>query len=77
MYLERSTRRGERGSWELVTPPNSGRDRFPQLFYPPVEVNGPVVVKAGAVVCISGDSGDTWTQLALPPARGSLQRLPR
>jgi len=69
MYLERSERRGERGSWELVTPPNSGRDRFSQLFYPPVEVNGPVVVKAGAVVCISGDSGDTWTQLALPPAR--------
>lgn len=68
MFLERSSRRGERSSWELVTPPNSGPERFRQLFYPPLEVNGPVVVKAGEVVCISSDSGDTWTQLALPPA---------
>jgi hypothetical protein len=67
MSLERSSRRGERGSWRPVTPPDSGRDQFRQLFYPPLEVNARVVVKAGEVVCVSSDSGATWTKVALPP----------
>jgi photosystem II stability/assembly factor-like uncharacterized protein len=67
MQLERSSRRGDRGSWTTVTPPNSGRDQFRQLFYPPLEVNARVVVKAGEVVCLSSDSGTTWTKVALPP----------
>jgi photosystem II stability/assembly factor-like uncharacterized protein len=67
MSLERSSRRGDRGSWTPVTPPDSGRDQFRQLFYPPLEVNARVVVKAGEVVCVSSDSGTTWTKVALPP----------
>lgn len=67
MSLERSSRRGDRGSWRPVTPPDSGRDQFRQLFYPPLEVNARVVVKAGEVACVSSDSGATWTKVALPP----------
>lgn len=70
MNMERSSRRGDPGSWEDVTPPNSGPDQFSQLFYPPVEVNDQVVVKAGEVVCVSSDNGTTWAQVALPPAAG-------
>lgn len=67
MSLERSSSRGDRDSWDWVTPPNAGRDQFKQLFYPPVEVNGQVVVKAGEVVCASADGGDTWIRVPLPP----------
>jgi photosystem II stability/assembly factor-like uncharacterized protein len=57
-------------NWKRVTPPNSGPDRLKQLFYPPLEVNGNVVVIAGEVVCISDDEGATWTQVPLPPVDG-------
>jgi photosystem II stability/assembly factor-like uncharacterized protein len=67
MSLERSDSRGDRDSWTRVTPPNSAREQFQQLFYPPLEVNGEVVVKAGEVVCISSNSGATWIKAALPP----------
>ncbi len=65
MYLERSTSRGDPESWENVTPPGSGNVR--QLFYPPVEVNGELVVKAGDVVYLSPDRGDSWANVPLPP----------
>ena len=68
MYMERSSHRGDPDSWEDVTPPDSDPDQFNQLFYPPLEVNGQVVVKAGEVACVSSDSGGTWTQVPLPPA---------
>ena len=70
MHLERSSHRGDPDSWKKVTPPNSRPDQFRQLFYPPLEVNGQLVVKAGEVVCLSSESGDadTWTKVALPPA---------
>jgi hypothetical protein len=48
-----------------VTPPQSF-ERFAQLFYPPLEVNGDVVVIAGEVVCISSDRGLSWINVALP-----------
>src|SRR6266511_5258770 len=57
-------------NWKPVIPPNSGPNRFQQLFYPPLEVNDNVVVIAGEVVCISDDEGTTWTQVPLPPAAG-------
>jgi len=56
--------------WKQVTPPNTGPDRFQQLFYPPLEANGDVVVMAGEVVCISSDGAATWTQVPLPPIAG-------
>lgn len=68
MAMERSSNGGDPGSWVDVTPPDS--DWFRQLFYPPLEVNEQVVVKAGEVVCVSSDGGDTWTQVPLPPSDG-------
>lgn len=67
MTLRRSARRGDPNSWTTVTPPNSGPEQVRQLFYPPVEVNARVVVKAGEVVFLSSDSGTTWTKVALSP----------
>jgi photosystem II stability/assembly factor-like uncharacterized protein len=64
MAMERSTSRGDPDSWEKATPPG----QFPKLFYPPVEVNEEVVVKAGQVVCVSSDSGHTWDSVSLPQA---------
>jgi photosystem II stability/assembly factor-like uncharacterized protein len=66
MSTSRSTERGDRASWEELT--QAGWDRFESLFYAPLEVNGDLVVKAGEVVCISADGGDSWASVALPPA---------
>jgi hypothetical protein len=68
MYLLRSLNRGDPGSWKNVTPPKSTPADFQQLFYPPLEVNGQVVAKAGEVVCLSSDGGDTWSKVKLLPA---------
>jgi len=65
MYMERSDSRGDADSWEDVSPPDD--DRRLKLFYPPVEVNGDVVVKAGDIVFISTRGGRNWKQVPLPP----------
>jgi photosystem II stability/assembly factor-like uncharacterized protein len=64
MAMERSTHGGDRDTWKNVTPPEAQGKR--KLFYPPVEVNGDVVVKAGEVVHVSGDSGSHWAHIQLP-----------
>jgi photosystem II stability/assembly factor-like uncharacterized protein len=64
MYMERSDQRGDAGSWEDVTPPGD-TDQLLKLFYPPVEVNGDVVAKAGQIVYISRDSGTSWKRVPL------------
>jgi photosystem II stability/assembly factor-like uncharacterized protein len=70
MDMDRSSHRGDRNSWVEVTPPGDS-DRLLKLFYPPVEVNDEVVVKAGQIVYVSSDEGDTWDQVPLPqPASG-------
>jgi photosystem II stability/assembly factor-like uncharacterized protein len=69
MLIDRSRRRGDPDSWERVTPPGNPNQRG-QLFYPPVEVNDEVVVKAGHTVYLSRDSADTWSQVVLPPGGG-------
>lgn len=68
MYMERSRSGGDRDSWEDVTPP--APESLKKLFYPPVEVSGDVVVKAGEVVYVSSDAGDSWEDVPLPPAPG-------
>ncbi|HEX6689259.1 MAG TPA: hypothetical protein VF085_11450 [Solirubrobacterales bacterium] len=65
MYLERSTSRGDPESWQNVTPPGSNETK--KLFYPPLEANGSLVAKAGEVVYLSKDSGDSWDSVPLPP----------
>jgi photosystem II stability/assembly factor-like uncharacterized protein len=68
MYLERSRKRGDPDSWEDVSPP--APESLKKLFYPPVEVSGDVVVKAGEVVYVSSDGGGSWHGVPLPPAAG-------
>jgi photosystem II stability/assembly factor-like uncharacterized protein len=70
MYLERSRHRGDADSWEDVTPPDA--DTPLQLFYPPVEVNGSVVVKAGHTVHLSRDAGDSWSDVDLSGGQRSI-----
>lgn len=65
MYMERSDHRGDPDSWQNATPPGDS-DQLRKLFYPPVEVNDELVVKAGEVVYISSDSGHKWTKVPLP-----------
>jgi photosystem II stability/assembly factor-like uncharacterized protein len=64
MYTKRSRNAGDPGSWKDVTP--RGAKQIEKLFYPPLEVNGQVVVKAGDVVCLSTDRGDNWQRVRLP-----------
>jgi len=64
MYMERSDHRGDADSWQNVTPPGDSPQLL-KLFYPPVEVNGDVVVKAGQIVYISRDSGANWKRIPL------------
>jgi photosystem II stability/assembly factor-like uncharacterized protein len=66
MTLERSKSGGDPGSWEDVTPP--GSEGSNKLFYPPLEVREELVVKAGDVVYLSSDSGDSWLSVPLPLA---------
>jgi photosystem II stability/assembly factor-like uncharacterized protein len=69
MYMERSSHRGDPDSWENVTPPDD--DQLRKLFYPPVEVHGDLVVKAGEIAYISTESGANWSEVALPqPSAG-------
>jgi photosystem II stability/assembly factor-like uncharacterized protein len=64
MYLERSDHRGDADSWQNVTPPGD-TDQLLKLFYPPFEVNGDVISKAGQIVYVSRDSGASWKHVAL------------
>lgn len=66
IWLDRSTSRGDPNSWTRVLDRTPETDLVEKLFYPPVEVNADVVVKAGEVVWISSDSGDNWDTVALP-----------
>ena len=52
-------------------------DNYPDgaLFYPPLDVNGAVVVQAGKTVYISSDCGTNWTTVALPAAAGFASAL--
>jgi photosystem II stability/assembly factor-like uncharacterized protein len=65
MSIERSTVGGGWDTWVYVLG-TEVPDGYHCLFYPPMEVNGNVVAKAGETVYISSDSGDTWTVLRLP-----------
>jgi hypothetical protein len=64
MFTERSDHRGDADSWHDVTPPGDSPQLL-KLFYPPLEVNGEVVAKAGQIVYISRNSGAEWKTIAL------------
>ncbi|MFY9588527.1 MAG: hypothetical protein WAT66_13835, partial [Actinomycetota bacterium] len=74
MGLQRSTTGGSWGSWSNIGPPAPAG--YSSLFYPPMEVNGNVVVQAGASAFISTDTGTTWTEVALASGIATALAIP-
>lgn len=73
MTLERSMTGGGFGSWTSIAPQvGSG---YLSLFYPPMEVNGNVVVQAGQSIFVSTDTGSTFRELFLPADAGTATAL--
>lgn len=69
MWIERSTKGGGWNTWTELNIPLQTGDSYLEggaLFYPPVEVNGGLVVRAGRAVFLSRNSGNSWARLALP-----------
>ena len=62
MPVERSDNRG--ANWANVSPPVPAN--YNALFYPPLEVCGTTVARAGQSMFLSRNSGGAWTQLAIP-----------
>jgi photosystem II stability/assembly factor-like uncharacterized protein len=72
MGMLRSTRGGGWASWRSIGPNVPDSEDYPNgaLFYPPVEVNGNVVVQAGRSVWINAGTGTQWRQIPLPSQAG-------
>ena len=70
MDLSRSQNRGD--TWTEITPWEPKGTRA--LFYAPLEVNGELVVKAGEIVHLSTDSGDSWADVQLPQPQPGVRR---
>ncbi|MFF1870149.1 hypothetical protein [Kitasatospora herbaricolor] len=69
MGIERSTTRGDWGTWTWTPPPVPSGET--SLFYPPVEASatdGNTVAQGGAALYASRDNCATWTRLAFPTA---------
>jgi photosystem II stability/assembly factor-like uncharacterized protein len=65
MWIERAPAKGPNAfKWQDVSPP-APKD-YPALFYPPMDVAGKLLCKAGKTVFVSSDSGGSWTEIALP-----------
>ncbi|MES2561652.1 MAG: hypothetical protein V4637_02900 [Pseudomonadota bacterium] len=65
MWIERAPALGANAfKWSDVSPP--APDDYPALFYPPMEICGSVIAKAGASVFVSDDAGDHWQEVVLP-----------
>ncbi|WP_344626764.1 hypothetical protein [Kitasatospora arboriphila] len=69
MGIERSTSRGDWGTWTWTPPPVPSGEG--SLFYPPVEAsttNGNTVAQGGGALYASRDNCANWTRLAFPSA---------
>ena len=65
MWIERASALGRSAfKWKDVSPVDD--ENFPALFYPPMEVCGPVVAKAGKSVFVSDNAGMKWHEVGLP-----------
>ena len=63
MWIERAQALGPSAfRWADVSPPIP--DDYDALFYPPMDVRGRVVAKAGATLFGSEDNGDSWTEVS-------------
>ena len=76
MGMERSTSKGNFGSWSWIFPPVPGG--YNSLFYPPVEVNNDTVAMAGQSVFVSRNQGNagTWANLPLAAGVASAMHMP-
>jgi hypothetical protein len=75
MGMDRSTAKGNWGSWSWIGP--NVATTYQALFYPPIEVNGDIVAQAGQSVFISRDRGTNWTEKVLPAGNvGSAMYIP-
>jgi photosystem II stability/assembly factor-like uncharacterized protein len=65
MWIERAPATGTGAfRWTDVSPPFT--NSYQALFYPPLDVRGAIIAKAGQSVFVSADSGDTWHEVLLP-----------
>jgi photosystem II stability/assembly factor-like uncharacterized protein len=71
MWIERAAATGPNAfRWKNVSPPFG--DDYDSLFYPPMDVNGSVVAKAGVTLFVSDDNGDHWAEVDVGlPGRAS------
>lgn len=62
MWIERAPALGPGAfRWADVSPPIP--DDYDALFYPPMDVSGKLVAKAGVTLFVSEDSGDSWSEV--------------
>jgi photosystem II stability/assembly factor-like uncharacterized protein len=62
IWIERAPASGPRAfQWVDVSPP-APKD-YDALFYPPMDVRGALIAKAGVSLWVSDDTGDTWTEV--------------
>ncbi len=74
MWIERAPAKGANAfHWTDVSPP--APDKYPALFYPPMDVNGKNIAKAGATVFVSADMGASWSEVALPTSTSAHPEL--
>ncbi len=67
IWIERAPAKGVNAfRWEDASPPASDPEHYPALFYPPMDVRGSVVCKAGHTVFVSTNSAHAWDEVALP-----------
>ena len=62
MWIERAAALGPKAfDWVEVSPPFS--EDYEALFYPPMDVRGNIVAKAGVTLWVSDDKGNNWEEL--------------
>ncbi|MGK7906077.1 MAG: hypothetical protein AB4040_02455 [Synechococcus sp.] len=78
MSPERSTSRGNFGTWTFIPPPVPSGEG--SLFYPPFETsatNGDTIAMGGDALYVSRNNGSSWTRLTYPSrARASAMYIP-
>lgn len=78
MSLERSTQKGNWGSWTWIAPPLPAGEG--SLFYPPFETSataGDTIAMGGDALYVSRNNGTAWVRLAFPTtARSSGLYIP-
>ncbi len=63
MWIERAKASGTNAfRWSDVSPPFDDAS-YEALFYPPMDVRGSIVTKAGTTVFVSEDNGDHWDEV--------------